>query len=807
MSKTYTGTAAGPGMKFYACVEYKTTTQEEARAYVQRRFFIKVTGSGSFGGTYITTSWGNNGAVYGAGNYLYSGWSNVGWVNYGSTTKGSGSAHYTGYSGTYYSSSVSATYSPDVPTWVPKDVSNVSGKRNSDTSLSVSWTNNPTAARPYTGIYVDRSVDGGDYSLRMDCTATQTTFVDATGVSANHFYRYRVLPHNSKGNAPNHQYTAVLYTTPAAPRSCASARASDTSNTVTWVHGSSNSGLYSGHKIERQVDGGSWTQIATVGATATSYTDSTASANHYYRYRVRSYNGAGNSGYATSGTTYNTPAAPGKPTVARTSDTGIQGTFTNGANTATALEVQRSTDRSTWVSVGTVEGRATSFADNPGGGTFYYRIRNTRGSMASAWVMSDAVVTICAPAAPTVTAPASSVVVPKTQATVAVRWNHNPIDGSAQTSAQVRWSTDGGSTWQTATVPGATASHSLSNSFAVNSTVAVQVRTKGAHADYGPWSASRMFFVYQVPTVTVEEPANGFLVENMPIHVKVAYSDPSGTLAEARMAVTRDGSTVYERTITGQLEFDIGVNDWIPESGARYRVEVSVRSSSTLQASADRAFDVEFQPPSLAIVDAVPDPDTGYVTVTVHGIADGQQEIDRCSLFRVVGGVTTLLADGLADGDSYLDKYAPLNTDFSYMTASYAASGAVQQGTYPGRVDSKWAFLYWGEDGIARAFMDVNDAFDVRPGYELVSIAGSEFPVVVMSDETDEPHSLSGTVRGRGEAMRFYEYARSHLPCVYKSAYGFVMRAVASPRLSQPNAVSDLWAVSLDLTRIGGDPL
>ena len=56
---------------------------------------------------------------------------------------------------------------------------------------------------------------------------------------------------------------------------------------------------------------------------------------------------------------------------------------------------------------------------------------------------------------------------------------------------------------------GATAEAALSNAFAVNTAVTVQARTKGAHADYGPWSASVTVYVRQVPTVTVEQPADG----------------------------------------------------------------------------------------------------------------------------------------------------------------------------------------------------------------------------------------------------------------------------------------------------------
>ncbi|MBQ9041414.1 MAG: fibronectin type III domain-containing protein [Eggerthellaceae bacterium] len=804
MARGYYGNTAGTSLSHYrAYIEYRTTKQEETRAWVQRKFSIRVD-DGNFWGSHIAKSWGGTVELYGAGWYGDSGWQDVGWVNYGATHTSSCSASYTSNSSGYQISNCTATYTPDVPTWSPNAPTGISVSRRSNTQNVVTWTRNASTARPYSSLTVERAVDGGSWSVVATLSGSATSYTD-NSTSANHRYAYRVKATNAAGTS-GYSTSGWVYNSPNAPSSCSVTRNSDTANTIAWTRGSSDSGFYSGHKIERQVNGGSWTQIATVGGSATTYTDTTTSANNYYAYRVRSYNPAGDSGYATSGTVYNTPAAPGKPSMARVTDTAVKGTFSNGANTATALDVQRSTDRSNWTALTSVSGKVTTFADNPGGGTFYYRIRNTRGSLVSAWVYSDGIVTICAPNAPTINAPASSAVVPKSQQSIAVRWTHNPIDGSAQTAAQVRWSTDGGSTWTTQDVSGNTASYSLSNDFGVNDAVSIQVRTKGSHADYGPWSASRMFYVYQVPTVTVEQPANDFTAVNMPIHVEVAYSDPSGTLAQAIMNVYSDDVIVYTRDITSALEFDISASEWLPASGYNYTITVNVRSTSTLQASTSRDFMVEFEPPSMVVVDAVPNPDTGYVTITVRKINDGLQEVESCALYRVVNGETTLLANNLIDGDVYVDKYAPLNIDYSYMTAAIAASGAVSQGMFPGKVKSKWMFFYW-DDEIARAWLGPDDPFKVEPEHTLVPVAGNEFPVAVMSDKSSETHDVSATVIGWDEMMKFYDLARSHKTAVYKTLYGHVFRAVVVPSISRVHPKADLWTISLQVTRISGDAL
>ena len=81
---------------------------------------------------------------------------------------------------------------------------------------------------------------------------------------------------------------------PAAPTAL-SATIAKTKVTLTWTD---NAGTESGFKIERSSDGQTFTQIATVGANVTSYTNTGLKKRRTYYYRVRAYNAAGNSGYS-----------------------------------------------------------------------------------------------------------------------------------------------------------------------------------------------------------------------------------------------------------------------------------------------------------------------------------------------------------------------------------------------------------------------------------------------------------------------------------------------------------------------------
>lgn len=806
MAQGFWGNASGPGAKMYAYVEFRTSAQEEGRAWVQYKRSCYVD-SGSFGGTIANRSWGGQIQLYGNGWYGDSGWCDYGWVSYGGSAHISASVWYTGWSGTYYNSSCDAWYSPDVPTWQPNNVSGASASLQSDGTIRVSWNRNATTARPYSGIYVDVSVDGGGYSLAHDCGGGDASYTYKA--EKNRLYKFRVLPHNAAGNAPAHQYSGAVATLPSAPKSASVARDSDTQNTVTIAPGSSCSGLYLAHDVQRQMDGGAWSDFGAIEAAGSKKVDRSTSANHSWRYRVRSRNAAGASAWVETGTVYNTPCAPGKPKMARVSDTRVRAAFDNGANTATGTEIARSQDLKTWTAVRTTQGKATDFEDDPGGGTFYYRVRNVRGDLKSEWAVSDGIVTICAPAAPTITSPSSSQVIPKTQASITVAWRHNPIDGSAQTAAQWRYSTDGGKTWTTADVSGAASSATLANSFAVNAMLTVQARTKGAHADFGPWSAAVSTYVRQVPTVTIEQPADGFTIENTPVHVLVRYSDPSGQLAAGTLTV-RDagGSAVFSRDLMDGLEFDIRSGEWLPSDGAAYTLEAAVRSSSTLQAGASRAVSVSYVLPSTAIADAAPDPSTGYVTVTVReGRTDAAVAMESASLWRNVGGVRTLLGEDLHDGSAVVDMYAPLNTDYSYETASFADSGAANEASFPGRLESALLFVYWS-GGIASGKYEPGDEFSVEPDFDTFQVAGKRYPVAVVGEFVGEPHDMSVKLRSREEAMRFYEAVRSCEPMVFKTLYGFVFHGVATAKLTPSLADGEgSWEVSMDVTRVDGEAL
>ncbi|MDO4290270.1 MAG: hypothetical protein Q4C41_03455 [Eggerthellaceae bacterium] len=801
----YGGIAGTASARFRVCVDARTIANEEGAGRVQVRNWLEVT-SGDFEGATIHTSWADSIAAGGAGVYADTGFVDIGLVPYGTPYTQRAEAQFVNFSGIAHTSSVNVTYSPTVPQWEPNAPTDVMVVRESDTKNMLKWASNITYARPYEAITIDRETDGGGWVQLCELVGSATQHADTT-TEPNHYYRYRITAHNSEGAATS-AATVNVYNTPVAVTNVSSSRASDTKNTLSWTRNSVSS-LLSSILIRRQVDGGEWSDLAECPPNALAYTDATTSPNHSYCYAVIPRNASGSAEASYSGTTYNTPCAPERIGVARKSETGVTGHLSNAANTATGLEVQRSTDGEKWSTVLALSGTVTRFEDTPGAGTFYYRVRNTRGGLASEWTQAlAAVVNLAAPNAPTLIAPASSSVVSSALEHVAFTWSHNAVDGSAQTAAQVQFSTDG-ETWSTIEVEGAEPSLEKENGFALNSLMRWRVRTKGADASYSPWSATGTFSVYQVPIAVITSPADGATITQAPVSVDIDYSDPSGDLDSVILAVSRAGNVVYTATYGAQTHLEIDPNAWLPENDTEYTFAVTCVSTSSLQCQTRRKAFVAFPPPRPVMLAVKPDSETGHVRLSVYEGADASlAQIARVAIFRVVGSQRTLLVEDAMNELTFIDKYAPINRDFEYEAVSFSTAGATNTQTYAGRCESPYAFFYFGDTAARGKFDPTGSETLTRPNAVENHYAGRVLPVSYDGTNLDDERSYSAFLMTDEEARAFKELMRAGGRCVYKSVDGDVFHAKCSVSLKPEYTIPSVYGtVDVTIKHIDGKEL
>lgn len=136
-----------------------------------------------------------------------------------------------------------------------------------------------------------------------DRTVSGTEFVQATHLAANgDFY---ITGNNNSGNIDiitarfaEGFVPPPLPAIPVAP-SALSLAAAKGKLTLQW---SDNSSDESGFRIERSINGGSFAQVSQVGANVKTFVDTGLNKKNTYTYRVRAFNGAGNSAFTNTAT-------------------------------------------------------------------------------------------------------------------------------------------------------------------------------------------------------------------------------------------------------------------------------------------------------------------------------------------------------------------------------------------------------------------------------------------------------------------------------------------------------------------------
>lgn len=416
----------------------------------------------------------------------------------------------------------------------------------------------------------------------------------------------------------------VPYALPNKPTGFTGNRISDSRFDLSWGAAYDNGAgkPWTGLRLDRWDNvANTWTRIANLDWSATSYSDTTTKANRRYNYALWAYNSAGDSSHTHTGDLYTSPAAPTIGTPAKLTNGSIDIPWTNNSSFATALEVQDSPDGTTWTSLTSTAPIVSPYnhASPNTAVTHRYRLRvQGPNGLWSAWSGTSSVVQLQAPPnAPTNLAPTVSAI----GEDLVVTWQDNPVDSTQQRAYQLRHRVKGTPTWTT--IPqtlSATRSHTIpAATYATAGEVEVQVSTWGAHADPSPWSATLTTKRATRPTAGISTPPSGTVLTGTDLVADLTYFQPQGTPLAAWSATLKRAGTMVATRAGGPADPLTGIRfDDALEDSTAYTLEVQVTSTDGLASTiTSAAYTVDYaEPPTPTIVVAW-DPDTASATVTI----------------------------------------------------------------------------------------------------------------------------------------------------------------------------------------------
>ncbi len=237
----------------------------------------------------------------------------------------------------------------------------------STSAVDLDWTDKSSNE---TGFVIERSSNGGSTWGQIGTAAANTTTYSDGTITVGQAYKYRV---KATGSVQDSGYTSTVSANviPDAPSDFAATSISATEIDLDWtdIQGET------GYRIDRSLNGTTWTQLATPTAGSGSYDDTGLSATTKYYYRIVSLSGVGNSNPSTTANATTTPITPTTLTGSVATNS-ITLSWTNVGG-ETGYRIERSPDNSSWSQLATTAVNVATYA-NTGlspNATYYYRVK------------------------------------------------------------------------------------------------------------------------------------------------------------------------------------------------------------------------------------------------------------------------------------------------------------------------------------------------------------------------------------------------------------------------------------------------
>jgi hypothetical protein len=444
---------------------------------------------------------------------------------------------------------------------VPSAPTNLTATAASSSAVSLRWTDNSTNE---TSFKIERSTDGLAFTEITTVGTNTNTYTDSNGLTESTTYYYRVRASNSGGDSEysNTASATTLAAVPAAPTGLDVTVVSSSQLNLTWADNATNE---TGFKIERSIDGTNFTEIKTVGANTTAFSDTGLAESTKYYYRVYAYNSGGNSAYSNvvNATTPATiPAAPGNLSATAASANQVNLTWEDKSNNETEFKIERSTDDVTFTQITTVAANITSYQDKEvsESTTYYYRVRASNSAGDSAYSNTTSVTT-----------PATVPIAPDTLIATAASSNAVNLSwadkSNNETSFKIERSGDGSNFGDVTTVSANATTYTDSN-VTESTTYYYRVRATNSAGDSGYTNVASV-------TTPPAAPTNLIAAAVSSSEIDLAWIDNSSTETEFKIERSIDGVTFSQLPPVSANVITYADNGVNPSTAYFYRVRAS----------------------------------------------------------------------------------------------------------------------------------------------------------------------------------------------------------------------------------------
>lgn len=613
-----------------------------------------------------------------------------------------------------------------------------------------------------------------DITLTFGATQTKTFIAEVYGIS---FFN---------GDSSTNQYSWTItfpqrpYAAPNAPTSLALKRVSDTTQRFTFAgHQTSKTAdrytQYVDWDLQTDSDTATWVKKGSGLSGSTSSVDVTGtSENHRYRVRVKFRNSGGSSSYAVSdwiATTPDYPAVmpPSKSGSVVTANWGNVAPFLTGSKLGWRENGGAEFDPG--IAVGAAATSATRTVDPAK--THAYRVYHliagvplaaggttTLTSPGSEW--SQTVQLQGPPLAPTVTL--SHVVFDAESDTLVVSVAANPVDGSAQTAAEIQYRI-GTAAWTVVQLGTATQYAFAPPALANGNKYEIQARTKAADPSFGQWSPSKFVDATETPGVIIQSPADGTTVLGAALNVQLSWTDddPAGLTAYDMVLLDSANSVLWHaENLPGSIADALYRVPYSLVDSETYTLRVRGRDSLGLWSDwVDASWPVAYaKPPEATIVSTEWRPSEGVIVVEVENPAPGVGETAGSSqeLQWLNGDRWLVAASDLPVLDPGMPLFVthwtpPTHTTVTYRVVTRSDAPSIKVGA-PFDVETPadgWVYLNGGPDftQLARIRGDADVVWDGSREKTLVTPVGRRKAVELIGNAESDVWKISGRVARR----------------------------------------------------------